>query len=1096
MSAAFSAGVGSAGRMRREFCFDPRTKRSSRSAVAFLPRPRASASPQSASTSTNDRIKRRPQKLFLLFIQSSTLGSPPFGLRAAIIMSAHDSPADGLMPAERRASGASAETHSSGGHTERGSTSGHSLPPSHDIPQSDLRQRLAEAAKDVAEPGSNREHIHVSAPFGEAKKKLRIGFIHPDLGIGGAERLVVDAALGLQARGHDVCLFTSHHDPKHCFEPTRDGTLKVYHMQTKIPRSLPPFHAFHLPLAILQQVSLVIQLLIALALTRFPWLEHVPLLAGATSIRKSNLSASSTAPEVQAGTPPLPMQPFDLFIFDQLSVGIPLLRLGSRTRVAYYCHFPDKEIAKALDRQARADAHSITNKVTSGAKIALKTLYRIPFDLLEEVTTDAADRTMVNSYYTASYFLHSFPIITSRLTKEAKDRGQLHVQPGIGNAPKVVYPAVDTSEFTTEWVTKELKRLEDADKKAKENASAALAAPAGTLAFKEKAKITKDGSRGVLEVRKAVRDLCTSSERPTFVSINRFEAKKNIALAVASFAELIQPELEATKAAAAAARENPFSSGTNNLHSGATDLASPTASSPGGSSTPVSNPDETEERDGGRSRESGLRIDTTNQMLSPSSSSSRSSSTASFMRFSQMNQMTRARPPARHAAGLRLVVAGGYDRRVRDNISTLGSLQAQCDKLGLRHITLSYTPQPFEPPVSPPGPEDLASAHVIFLQSAPVGCLRALLTNESTIGLVYTPAGEHFGIVPLEAAACGLPVLAVNDGGPRESVVDGGVTKAYKKSTSSGSLPTSSSGSTVRSGKRATESRPGTAKGSDQPTPRGSMTGSRPVFKIGGDVDTLSNLKPETVIDVDEDEGAAQSATLASGITLFDEGQRHKLLVTCLKRVEGETLEQWTNAEGTGLLRNNRISEFSAGMRSLLALWLGEDESKAKARVATAAKRRVSDQFGLEVLSQRLEEVALHCVSMGPVHVLQIVAPFLAMIAMLVTAAVIYVLVDQKHTRLAKEAAALATATVSSTTPLASRVRTAVSTAITSITDAATAASSQASTTAEAAAAGVNENVQTATSSVATAAAEAASAASSGASQAAEVVSSAVHGEL
>lgn len=69
---------------------------------------------------------------------------------------------------------------------------------------------------------------------------LRIAFIHPDLGIGafprcfglvtrlisspgGAERLVVDAALGLQNLGHKVDIYTSHHDPKHCFEETKDG---------------------------------------------------------------------------------------------------------------------------------------------------------------------------------------------------------------------------------------------------------------------------------------------------------------------------------------------------------------------------------------------------------------------------------------------------------------------------------------------------------------------------------------------------------------------------------------------------------------------------------------------------------------------------------------------------------------------------------------------------------------------------------------------------------------------------------------------------------------------------------------------------------
>ena len=48
-----------------------------------------------------------------------------------------------------------------------------------------------------------------------------------------------------------------------------------------------------------------------------------------------------------------------------------------------------------------------------------------------------------------------------------------------------------------------------------------------------------------------------------------------------------------------------------------------------------------------------------------------------------------------------------------------------------------------------------------------------LLTNTSI--LLYTPAGEHFGIVPLEAMFCGTPVLAVNSGGPLETI-DHGVT--------------------------------------------------------------------------------------------------------------------------------------------------------------------------------------------------------------------------------------------------------------------------------------------------------------------------------
>lgn len=72
----------------------------------------------------------------------------------------------------------------------------------------------------------------------ESSKKQRIVFVHPDLGIGGAERLIIDAAVGLQNRGHKVTIFTSHCDPQHCFDEARDGESSSPQIYASVSRPL------------------------------------------------------------------------------------------------------------------------------------------------------------------------------------------------------------------------------------------------------------------------------------------------------------------------------------------------------------------------------------------------------------------------------------------------------------------------------------------------------------------------------------------------------------------------------------------------------------------------------------------------------------------------------------------------------------------------------------------------------------------------------------------------------------------------------------------------------------------------------------------
>uniref|UniRef100_UPI00398F3913 alpha-1,3/1,6-mannosyltransferase ALG2 n=1 Tax=Pristiophorus japonicus TaxID=55135 RepID=UPI00398F3913 len=340
---------------------------------------------------------------------------------------------------------------------------------------------------------------------------VKVVFLHPDLGIGGAERLVLDAAAALRRRGCQVQIWTAHHDPARCFAESREPGLGVRSVGGWLPR------------AVLGR---------GLALCAYLRMLYVAcylvFLSG---------------------------EEFDVVFCDQVSACIPVFKLCRRAkRVLFYCHFPDQ---------------LLTHRLT-----AVKRLYRLPIDWLEEYTTGLADLVVVNSKFTAGVFKRTFKSLS-------------HLE------PDVLYPSLNFTAFDSE--------------------------PAG-------------GSDSVPPGKKFV-----------FLSINRFERKKNLPLALEALHDL------------------------------------------------------------------------------------------------------RGRLACADWEQVHLVMAGGYDERVVENVEHYRELEEMASRLQL-------------------------SDTVTFVRSFTDQQKISLLRRSGCV--LYTPSNEHFGIVPLEAMYTRCPVIAVNSGGPLESVVD------------------------------------------------------------------------------------------------------------------------------------------------------------------------------------------------------------------------------------------------------------------------------------------------------------------------------------
>lgn len=237
---------------------------------------------------------------------------------------------------------------------------------------------------------------------------VRVAFIHPDLGIGGAERLIVDAAIALKSKGHSIDIFTAHHDSTHCFQETRDGSLTIHCSGDWLPRHL--FHKGYAVFAYLRMIYVALYMVLFSKMT------------------------------------------FDLIICDQISACLPILKCFTRSKIIFYCHFPDQ--------------------LQTQRKTWLKRVYRWPIDTLEERTTGIADRVMVNSCFTYKVFHETFKSLS-------------HI------IPTVLHPSLNFSSF-------------DSDLSSEPDLS-----------------------------------FLPSDAKVVFLSINRYERKKNLSLAVNAFENLL-----------------------------------------------------------------------------------------------------------------------------------------------------------------------------------------------------------------------------------------------------------------------------------------------------------------------------------------------------------------------------------------------------------------------------------------------------------------------------------------------------------------------------------------------------------------------------
>ena len=291
-------------------------------------------------------------------------------------------------------------------------------------------------------------------------------FLHPDLGIGGAERLVLDLARAANEKpnhsqssiitnqyisnsipnNQKTQIITNHWSPTHCFPETLHKN-SPYHPKilfSFIPRSI--FNSFFALLAYTKMILASFFLGLFYSNSNVIVIDQVchcvPFFKFANILRTIFINILTF---------------WRLFTW----------KVTPRTKILFYCHWPDQLLAKY--------------QLHTGYKLVLYKCYRFLMDLMEKWTISSSDKILVNSKFTANVVAKTLNINQSRL--------------------EVLYPTLNIEKFDN---------------------------------YTSKVEISRPPSENLHEKFNQFKLLSPNenSESSILLSINRYEKKKNIKLAI------------------------------------------------------------------------------------------------------------------------------------------------------------------------------------------------------------------------------------------------------------------------------------------------------------------------------------------------------------------------------------------------------------------------------------------------------------------------------------------------------------------------------------------------------------------------------------